>query len=88
VLCRHNEAQPPRLGLAISKKNCRRATTRNRIKRIIRESFREHQDALAGLDIVVINQVAAAGASNQQMFDSLATHWRRCCNAKPTPQER
>lgn len=55
---------------------------------MIRESFREHQDALAGLDIVVINQVAAAGASNQQMQDSLVTHWRRCCDAKSTPQER
>ena len=88
VLCRHNEAERPRLGLAISKKNCRRATGRNRIKRIIRESFREHQQALDSLDIVVINQAAAANASNRQMFDSLAMHWQQCGKAKPTPQER
>jgi len=37
---------------------------------------------LAGLDIVVINQPAAAEASNQEVFRSLDEHWRRCCKAK------
>ena len=70
-----------RLGLAISKKHCRQATDRNRIKRIVRESFRQHQAELAGLDIVVINQPAAKGAANRQLFDSLSTHWQRCQKA-------
>jgi len=87
VLCRHNEGGAPRLGLAISKKHCRRATERNRIKRIIRESFRQHQAVLGGLDIVVINRPEAAAANNQQMSASLETHWRRCQAAKRTPQE-
>lgn len=87
VLYRQNEATTARLGLAISKKHCRRATTRNRIKRIIRESFRQHQPAMTGLDIVVINQPAAATASNRQMFASLETHWRRCRKAGGTSQE-
>ena len=78
VLCRKNEGEPARLGLAISKKNCRQATARNRIKRIVRESFRQHQDQLAGLDVVVMNQPAAKAGSNQQLFDSLTGHWRRC----------
>ncbi|MBU2676479.1 MAG: ribonuclease P protein component [Gammaproteobacteria bacterium] len=88
VLCRQNEEGAARLGMAISKKHCRRATKRNRIKRIIRESFRQHQEPLAGLDIVVINQPAAASADNRRMFASLETHWRRCQKAKRTPQER
>jgi len=88
VLCRHNEEEgAPRLGLAISKKLCRQAIKRNRIKRIIRESFRQHQATLAGLDIVVINRPAAAAATNPQMFASLEAHWRRCKKAKRTPQE-
>ena len=70
-----------RLGLAISKKNCRLATDRNRIKRVVRESFRHHQAALAGLDVVVINQPAARAAGNQQLFSSLAGHWGRCQQA-------
>ena len=36
VLCRENEDGPARLGLAISKKHCRKATARNKIKRIVR----------------------------------------------------
>lgn len=87
VLCRRNEDGAARLGLAISKKYCRQATKRNRVKRIIRESFRQQQAALAGLDIVVINQPAAASASNRQMFTSLESHWRRCRQAKRIPQE-
>ncbi|MCH8865293.1 MAG: ribonuclease P protein component [Proteobacteria bacterium] len=77
VLCIDNKTETARLGLAISKKHCRAATSRNKIKRIVRESFRQHQAALAGLDIVVINQAAASMGSNRQLFDSLAGHWQR-----------
>jgi ribonuclease P protein component len=78
VLCRRNNAALARLGLAISKKHCRQAVGRNRIKRIVRESFRQHQELLAGLDVVVINRPAASGASRPQLADSLDRHWRRC----------
>lgn len=81
VLCRENETELARLGLAISKKHCRQATARNRIKRIVRESFRQHQEQLAGLDIVVMNQPPATTGSNGQLFASLSDHWRRCGRA-------
>ena len=77
VLSKPNDLSIARLGLAISKKHCRQATGRNRIKRIVRESFRLHQDALAGNDFVVMNQPQAARASNQALFDSLSNHWQR-----------
>jgi len=54
---------------------------------LIRESFRERQAELAGLDIVVINQPAAATASNQQINDSLEGHWQRCRQATGKPRE-
>ena len=82
VLCRRNDTGVARLGLAISKKHCRRATARNRIKRIVRESFRQQQTQLTGLDVVVINRPAATQAGNRQLFDSLERHWRRCSTAK------
>lgn len=82
VLCRRNRTGLARLGLAISKKHCRQATGRNRIKRIIRESFRQQQALLTGLDVVVINKPAAAMATNRQISDSLERHWRRCSKAK------
>ena len=82
MLCRANNGGAARLGLAISKKNCRAATGRNRIKRIIRESFRQHQATLNGLDVVVINQPAARNSNNQQIFDSLHGHWQQCAKAR------
>jgi ribonuclease P protein component len=83
VLCRQNTTNTARLGLAISKKHSRHATARNRIKRIVRESFRRHQQELAGLDFVVMNKPGATIATNAQLFDSLDRHWQRCCKAQP-----
>jgi ribonuclease P protein component len=87
VLCRDNEQQPARLGLAIAKKHCKKATSRNRIKRIIRESFRQHSTGLAGLDIVVLNRPGSANASNPELFASLERHWRRCERSKASGKE-
>jgi ribonuclease P protein component len=66
-----------RLGLAVSKKNSRRAVDRNRIKRLIRESFRQHQQELAGLDLVVVSRQGITGGDNKVCFASLSRHWRR-----------
>lgn len=78
VLSRSNGDTIARLGLAVSKKHCRQATARNRLKRLIRDSFRRHQEALSGLDIVVINQPAAKAADNLTIRESLQNHWQRC----------
>ena len=77
VLYRPNGSDQPRLGLAISKKNCRLASGRNRLKRIARESFRHNREKIGGLDLVVLNQRDAADAGNQALFASLDRHWRR-----------
>ena len=86
VLARPNDEDIARLGLAISKKHCRRATARNRIKRIIRESFRAQQEQLSGIDVVVINQPGATTASNDAIRESLDRHWRRSSKAKQEPK--
>jgi ribonuclease P protein component len=78
VLYRSNKMQRARLGLAVAKKNCKLATDRNRIKRVVRESFRKHQTELAGMDVVVLNQPGTHKADNKALFESLAGHWRRC----------
>jgi len=78
VLYRPNGTTEPRLGLAIGKKNCRLATGRNRLKRIARESFRLYRPTLGGVDIVVLNQPAAARAKNSALFESLENHWQHC----------
>lgn len=78
VLYTPNGTDEPRLGLAIGRKNCRLATGRNRLKRIVRESFRHHRLELGGIDVVILNRPAATHASNKALFASLENHWRRC----------
>ncbi|HLD84481.1 MAG TPA: ribonuclease P protein component [Coxiellaceae bacterium] len=43
-----------RLGIIVSKKHCRLAVNRNRLKRIIREQFRLHQQNFLGVDVVIM----------------------------------
>lgn len=77
VLAANNALEHPRLGLAISKKNARRAVDRNRIKRIIRESFRLQQANLPAADFVVMAKPITKDASNSEIFKSLEIHWNR-----------
>jgi len=44
------------LGLAISKKHIPKATRRNKLKRLLRECFRQYKDKLSGMDIVVTSK--------------------------------
>ena len=82
VLYRDNGKRAPRLGLAVSKKNCRQAVGRNRIKRIVRESFRLNQNRLPGIDIVVLSQPGTHKANNKELFSSLAAHWTACAGGR------
>ena len=66
-----------RLGLVISKKRIRLAVQRNRIKRLIRESFRQQKYALAPLDIIVLARDKTACYDNDVLSASLTKHWRR-----------
>ncbi|MES9939718.1 MAG: ribonuclease P protein component [Candidatus Thiodiazotropha sp. 6PLUC2] len=77
VLAYPNRDLHARLGLAVAKKHCRKAVDRNRIKRMIRESFRHNQNVVAGLDLVVVARHGAAVADNKRCLDSLQQHWFR-----------
>ncbi|MEN8220394.1 MAG: ribonuclease P protein component [Pseudomonadota bacterium] len=77
VLARPNGRDFARLGLAISKKRLKRAVDRNRLKRLIRESFRHHQSHLAGLDCVVLAKNGVAQVNNHTLLLSLARHWQQ-----------
>ena len=74
-----------RLGLAVSRKVSKRAVERNRIKRVVRESFRAEREGLPALDILVIAHASAAGAPNPELFADLGLAWRKLKTLKPTP---
>ncbi|MCW8900916.1 MAG: ribonuclease P protein component [Gammaproteobacteria bacterium] len=68
----HNTA---RLGLAVAKKQLKHAVSRNRFKRLTRESFRHHLDIIKDLDIVVIARAGAAKKTNRELLDLLSKNW-------------
>lgn len=80
ILSRFNDVQRHRLGMAVSKKSCPKAVGRNRIKRIVRESFRTQLAGLEtahALDFVILPTAQAAAQSNQTLSESLNKQWRR-----------
>lgn len=77
VLARPIEGTRGRLGLVVAKRHAKRAVDRNRIKRLVRESFRHEKLRLAGLSLVVLSKAAATTASNDNLFAELEQHWSR-----------
>jgi len=85
VLARYDtKLDRARLGLAVAKKHVRRAVDRNRIKRVLRESFRRHQQRLKGLDLVVLVKPGIHKADNKALFASLEKHWQDLSNEIPS----
>ncbi len=77
VLAVDNNLGRPRLGLAISRKAEKSAVGRNRVKRVIRDCFRQRQDELGCWDLVVIARPGVASQSNTALRAALAKHWTR-----------
>lgn len=79
ILClsRKNGLDYPRLGLVIAKKSIRHAVQRNRVKRIIRESFRLHQHQLPAVDLIILARPGLGNFSNAHLHHEMATLWVR-----------
>ena len=78
ALFRLNERSHARLGLMIAKHRVPRAVDRNKIRRIIRESFREHAPLLKGLDIIVLlRQALSRDVTKAQLRVDVEHLWQR-----------
>ncbi|HET8709725.1 MAG TPA: ribonuclease P protein component [Spongiibacteraceae bacterium] len=80
ILARVNLLDRPRLGLVIAKKHIRLATQRNRIKRVIRESFRAQQFALTSahsIDTIVLARSGVDKLDNRTLHDLLRQLWQQ-----------
>ena len=90
ILARGNSRDMCRLGMAVSRKTCRKAVERNRLKRIIRESFRQHYQELVsggGIDLVVLPTATAATICNKELVRSLERLWLKVQGATGRPAD-
>jgi ribonuclease P protein component len=66
-----NSLSHSRLGVIASRKKCRFAVWRNRLKRQVREAFRHNQSKLLNYDIVAIARQGAAEACKNELRQCL-----------------
>lgn len=74
-----NKCDNARLGLAISRKCAKRALDRNRIKRVIRETFRISKAELPALDFVITCYPNVLEVSNSTLRTFLLTQIKKVC---------
>lgn len=77
ILARKNNLEHPRLGLTVAKKHLKRAHDRNRIKRLVRESFRLSQHNLPPCDFVFVAKRGIGQLDNQTFLQTLDKLWAR-----------
>ena len=85
LAARNEDIASARLGLAISKKQVRRAVDRNRLKRLVRDVFRAHRAELDGLDLVVMARAKAAITDNRTLCEALLRHFLRLAKGANSP---
>lgn len=76
IYSKPNQHSYPRLGLAVSKKAIPKAAERNKVKRLIRESFRRTQYQLTNIDVVVVVTRRYFEAP-QSFWSDLGKQWAR-----------
>lgn len=76
LVCK-NELTYSRIGISIPKRQIRRAVDRNRIKRVIRENFRNRQKESSNIDVVFLIHASLLGLSNTEINACLEWLWSK-----------
>ena len=84
VIATSNQLGAARLGLAVAVRAAGGAVGRNRIRRIIRESFRLHRAEIPAIDLVVSARPRVREASPAELRASLAALWKKIAEQCPT----
>lgn len=86
VIAAPGSADQARLGLALAKRRIARSVDRNRVKRVLRESFRVNRHRLLQVDVVVLARSHTADMSNAALFTQLADIWPQIARLGHRPQ--
>lgn len=76
IAFRTNAAGLVRLGMSVGARAIGNSVARNRLRRLIRESFRLRQRELPGIDIVITARPGAKTAAPDELKKSLESHWQ------------
>ncbi len=71
-----NDVGHARLGMAIAARVIASAVRRNRIRRIVRETFRMAQHELPAVDLFITVRARADASPNADLVESLTRLWR------------
>lgn len=77
ILARKTPVGHARLGLVVAKKNIRLASRRNRVKRVVRETFRHNQNHLDSLDIIFLARKGFDTLLPSLQVSAMNDAWRR-----------
>ena len=76
ILARATGEAPARLGTVVSKRVAGTSVSRNRIRRVIKESFR-HAGSVDGMDVVVVARPSVKDRNNSDLFAALDGAWKK-----------
>ena len=75
ILAMPSQQHSSRLGMVVAKKHIAKAVERNRVKRLIRETFRHTPAMQAALDQIVLVRKGADKLTNQELSNTLKSLW-------------
>ncbi len=76
ALFKSSRVEHPKLGIMVNKRFLKRAVDRNRLKRVIRESFRLYQTELKELDIIILLRSECSGLDKKIWRDDIDKLWQ------------
>jgi ribonuclease P protein component len=83
-----NALHAARLGLSVAVRTMGSAVARNRVRRLIRESFRLNQSTMPALDIIIGVRPAARDAEGARLRASLEQLWQKIASQCARSSER
>lgn len=77
LLAKPSPGTHQRLGLVIAKKNVKLAVQRNRVKRVVRETFRQLPDNDPPLDMIFLARRGVEQLDKRELSSILREQWRK-----------